>query len=144
MGVEFKDLEESVTITDFILNDNGNVTNMKLIAGFLGIGQNQDTGALRPCLGWVTAIPLIEIVPVEYIIIFKDDISESDILRYFCFFSCDDSQLNGNFRIREKIIEDGGSILNDWTIFKMLFVGIFENSLLWMNEDKDIQTIEKN
>jgi hypothetical protein len=31
---------------------------MKLIAGFLGIGQNQTTGALRPCLGWLTALPI--------------------------------------------------------------------------------------
>jgi len=30
---------------------------MKFIAGFLGIGQNPTTGALRPCLGWVTALP---------------------------------------------------------------------------------------
>jgi hypothetical protein len=29
---------------------------MKLIAGFLGIGQNPETGALRPCLGWITAV----------------------------------------------------------------------------------------
>jgi hypothetical protein len=31
---------------------------MKLIAGFLGIGQNTKTGALRPCLGWTTALPI--------------------------------------------------------------------------------------
>ncbi len=48
---------ESVTHTDFILNDNTHETKMKLIAGFLGIGQNPETDALRPCLGWVTALP---------------------------------------------------------------------------------------
>jgi hypothetical protein len=47
---------ESITLTDFILDDNGIRTEMKLIAGFLGIGQNPETGALRPCLGWVTAV----------------------------------------------------------------------------------------
>jgi hypothetical protein len=40
------------------LDDNGHETKMKLIAGFLGIGQNQTTGALRPCLGWLTALPI--------------------------------------------------------------------------------------
>ncbi len=47
---------ESVTHTDFILLDD-NKTKMKLIAGFLGIGQNPETDALRPCLGWITALP---------------------------------------------------------------------------------------
>jgi hypothetical protein len=56
-GIEFGDFSESVTQTDFILDDNGHETKMKLIAGFLGIGQNPKTGALRPCLGWITALP---------------------------------------------------------------------------------------
>ncbi len=56
-GIEFSDLNEAVTQTDFILNDNGHKTKMKLIAGFLGIGQNPETGALRPILGWLTAVP---------------------------------------------------------------------------------------
>jgi hypothetical protein len=50
-------LNEAVTQADFILNDKGNKTKMKLIAGFLGIGQNPETGALRPILGWLTAVP---------------------------------------------------------------------------------------
>lgn len=56
---------------------------MKLIAGFLGIGQNPETGVLRPCLGWVTAIPSVKAVPQGYMIMFKRDISQPDILRYF-------------------------------------------------------------
>jgi hypothetical protein len=56
-GIEFGDFSESVTQTDFVLDDNGHITKMKFIAGFLGIGQNPTTGALRPCLGWVTALP---------------------------------------------------------------------------------------
>ncbi|CAF3748259.1 unnamed protein product [Rotaria sp. Silwood1] len=56
-GIEFGDLSESVTQTDFVLDDNGHEIKMKLIAGFLGIGQNEKTGALRPCLGWITAVP---------------------------------------------------------------------------------------
>ncbi|CAF3374398.1 unnamed protein product [Rotaria socialis] len=57
-GIEFGDFSEAVTQTDFILDDNGHETKMKLIAGFLGIGQNIKTGALRPCLGWLTALPV--------------------------------------------------------------------------------------
>lgn len=57
-GIEFSDFSESVTQTDFILDDNGHETKMKFIAGFLGIGQNPETGALRPCLGWVSALPV--------------------------------------------------------------------------------------
>ncbi len=56
-GIEFGDFNESVTQTDFVLDDNGHETKMKLVAGFLGIGQNSTTGALRPCLGWITALP---------------------------------------------------------------------------------------
>ena len=51
------DLSESVSQTDFILDDNGEETKMKLIAGFLGISQNSETGALRPAMGWVSVIP---------------------------------------------------------------------------------------
>jgi hypothetical protein len=40
---------------------------MTLIAGFLGIGQNPETGALRPCLGWVTALPKKPNILVNYI-----------------------------------------------------------------------------
>jgi len=40
------------------LDDNGHETKMKFIAGFLGIGQNPKTGALRPCLGWASALPI--------------------------------------------------------------------------------------
>lgn len=54
--IDLEDLTESVTQTDFIVTDHGQETMMKLIAGFVGIGQNTETGALRPCLGWVTAI----------------------------------------------------------------------------------------
>ncbi|CAF1018387.1 unnamed protein product [Adineta steineri] len=57
-GIEFCDFYESVTQTDFILDDNGHETKMKFIAGFLGIGQNSETGALRPCLGWISALPI--------------------------------------------------------------------------------------
>jgi hypothetical protein len=57
-GIEFGDFSESVTQTDFVLDDNGHETNMKFIAGFLGIGQNPKTGALRPCLGWASALPI--------------------------------------------------------------------------------------
>jgi len=56
-GIEFGDFNESTTQTDFILDDNGHITKMKFIAGFLGIGQNPKTGALRPCLGWLSALP---------------------------------------------------------------------------------------
>ena len=56
-GIDFEDLSESVTQTDFTLDDNGREIKMKLVAGFLGIGQNPKTGALRPCLGWLTALP---------------------------------------------------------------------------------------
>jgi hypothetical protein len=56
-----------VTHTDFILDDNGREIQMKLIAGFLGIGQNPETGALRPCLGWVTALPNKPNILVNYI-----------------------------------------------------------------------------
>ncbi|CAF2872591.1 unnamed protein product [Rotaria sp. Silwood2] len=56
-GIDFSDFNEAVTQTDFILNDNGVKNNMKIIAGFLGIGQNPTTKALRPVLGWLTAIP---------------------------------------------------------------------------------------
>ena len=59
-GIDYSDFSESVTQTDFILDDNGHKTEMKLIAGFLGIGQNPESGALRPCLGWVTALPQIK------------------------------------------------------------------------------------
>ncbi|CAF1245341.1 unnamed protein product [Adineta ricciae] len=55
-GIEFQDFDESVTQTDFVLDDNGHETKMKIIAGFLGVGQNPQTGALRPCLGWSTAL----------------------------------------------------------------------------------------
>ncbi|CAF4929882.1 unnamed protein product, partial [Rotaria sp. Silwood2] len=51
LSLYFADFNESVTRTDFILDDNGHETKMKFIAGFLGIGQNTKTGALRPCLG---------------------------------------------------------------------------------------------
>jgi len=57
-GIDFEDFAESVTQTDFILDDNGREIKMKLIAGFLGISQNLETGALRPSLGWITAIPI--------------------------------------------------------------------------------------
>ncbi|CAF3537425.1 unnamed protein product [Rotaria sp. Silwood1] len=57
-GIDFSDFNEAITQTDFILNDNGNKITMKLIAGFLGIGQNPKTNALRPILGWLTALPL--------------------------------------------------------------------------------------
>ncbi|CAF1406442.1 unnamed protein product [Adineta steineri] len=60
-GIEFSDFNESVTQTDFVLDDNGHEIKMKLIAGFLGIGQNSKTGALRPCLGWATALPSGEV-----------------------------------------------------------------------------------
>lgn len=30
---------------------------MRLVAGFFGIGQNPETSALRPVLGWLTALP---------------------------------------------------------------------------------------
>jgi len=56
-GIDFDDFSESVTQTDFVLDDNGREIKMKLVAGFLGIGQNPKTGALRPCLGWMTALP---------------------------------------------------------------------------------------
>ena len=56
-GIDFQDFSESVTQTDFTLDDNGREIKMKLVAGFLGIGQNPETGALRPCLGWLTALP---------------------------------------------------------------------------------------
>ncbi|CAF2610052.1 unnamed protein product [Rotaria sp. Silwood2] len=59
-GIDFSDFNEAVTQTDFILNDNGIKINMKLIAGFLGIGQNPTTNALRPILGWLTAIPSVK------------------------------------------------------------------------------------
>jgi hypothetical protein len=57
-GIDFNDFNESVTQTDFVLDDNGHITKMQLVAGFLGVGQNPKTGALRPCLGWVTALPI--------------------------------------------------------------------------------------
>ncbi|CAF3880452.1 unnamed protein product [Rotaria sp. Silwood1] len=56
--IDFDDFSESVTRTDFILDDNGHETKMKFLAGFLGIGQNSKTGALHPCLGWATALPI--------------------------------------------------------------------------------------
>lgn len=56
-GIDFEDFFESITQTDFALDDNGHKIKMKLIAGFLGIGQNQKSSALRPCLGWLTALP---------------------------------------------------------------------------------------
>jgi len=59
-GIESRDFSESVTQTDFVLDDNGHITKMKLIARFLGIAQNPTTGALCPCLGWVTALPKTE------------------------------------------------------------------------------------
>jgi hypothetical protein len=54
------DFNEGVTQTDFILNDIGLKIEMKLIAGFLGIGQNPKTNALRPVLGWLTALPSVK------------------------------------------------------------------------------------
>lgn len=59
-GIDFQDFSESVTQTDFILDNNGDETKMKLIAGFLGISQNPTTRALRPALGWITAALLSE------------------------------------------------------------------------------------
>ena len=56
IGIDFAQFNEAITQTDFILNDNGYKIKMKLIAGFLGIGQNIKTGALRPVLGWLTAL----------------------------------------------------------------------------------------
>jgi len=56
-GIDFSDFSESITQTDFILDNNGHEIKMKLIAGFLGISQNPESGALRPSLGWVTALP---------------------------------------------------------------------------------------
>src|SRR5207244_437127 len=53
-GIDFADLSEAVTQTDFVLDDNGVVHPMKLIAGFLGISQNPETMALRPAIGWLT------------------------------------------------------------------------------------------
>ena len=57
-GIDFEDFNEAVTQTNFTLDDNGHETQMKLITGFIGIGQNPITSALRPVLGWVTAVPL--------------------------------------------------------------------------------------
>jgi hypothetical protein len=59
-GIDFADFNEAVTQTDFILDDNGREIQMKLIAGFLGIGQNPITSALRPVLGWLTALPSLK------------------------------------------------------------------------------------
>ena len=56
-GIDFADFNEAVTQTNFTLDDNGRETQMTLIAGFLGIGQNPITSALRPVLGWLTALP---------------------------------------------------------------------------------------
>ncbi|CAF1241960.1 unnamed protein product [Didymodactylos carnosus] len=47
---------ESVTQIDFLLDDNGHITKMKLISGFLGVAQNPETKALRPSMGWLTAV----------------------------------------------------------------------------------------
>jgi len=53
-GIDFADIAEAVTMTEFILDDNGTEYPMKLISGFLGISQNPSTFALRPVLGWLT------------------------------------------------------------------------------------------
>jgi hypothetical protein len=42
------------------LDDDGNIIKIKFIAGFLGIGQNSKTGALRSCLGWISASPIMK------------------------------------------------------------------------------------
>ncbi|CAF3191998.1 unnamed protein product [Rotaria sp. Silwood2] len=126
-GIDFGDLEESVTQTDFVLNDNGYETKMKLIAGFLGISQNPETGALRPCLGWVTALPSEETVPQNCIITLKDNTSASEILR-----------------IKEKIIKEGGSITNELTMLQMLVVAIFDCSIEWLEKDEHIKGISKD
>ncbi|CAF1078241.1 unnamed protein product [Didymodactylos carnosus] len=55
-GIDFSDLKESVTQIDFLLDDNGHITKMKLISGFLGVAQNPETKALRPSMGWLTAV----------------------------------------------------------------------------------------
>ena len=56
-GIDFADFSEAVTQTNFILDDNGHEIQMQLIAGFIGIGQNPITSALRPVLGWLTVLP---------------------------------------------------------------------------------------
>jgi len=53
-GIETSDLEESITQTEFILDDRGSEYKMMLVAGFFGVSQNSITKALRPVLGWFT------------------------------------------------------------------------------------------
>jgi len=53
-GIDFSDLEEAITQTEFILDDNGTEYKMMLVAGFLGVSQNPQTKSLRPVLGWLT------------------------------------------------------------------------------------------
>ena len=54
-GIPYEDFMEAVTVTDFILNNNGHEIKMVWLAGFMGISQNAETGALRPAMGWATA-----------------------------------------------------------------------------------------
>jgi hypothetical protein len=53
-GIPYDKLNESITQTEFILNNNGTELKMKLVSGFLGVSQNPETMALRPALGWMT------------------------------------------------------------------------------------------
>ncbi|CAF4700051.1 unnamed protein product [Rotaria socialis] len=52
----FDGCKKSIAKTDFTLYNNGMEIKMKLIAGFLGISQNPQTGALRPSMGWITTV----------------------------------------------------------------------------------------
>lgn len=54
-GIAYGDLMEAVTSVDFILDNNGHEINMVWLSGFMGISQNNETGALRPAMGWATA-----------------------------------------------------------------------------------------
>ena len=77
-----RDLVESITQTDFFLNNNGNLISMKLIAGFFGVGRNPAKSAIRPCLGWVTAVPSEQVVTKIYCVKFKNETPIAEVARY--------------------------------------------------------------
>jgi len=54
-GIEYGDLNQYITTTDFTFDDNGNIIKMVLCAGFLGVSQNPTTHTLRPSMGWFIA-----------------------------------------------------------------------------------------
>ncbi|CAF1256553.1 unnamed protein product [Adineta ricciae] len=125
-GMNLSDLEESITQTDFFLNNNGTSISMKFIAGFFGVGKNPTTSALRPCLGWVTAVSSEQVVEKFYCVKFKNETPIVEVTR-----------------ILEIIKKEGGKIehQSDFGSDRMFYVSLFDKTVAWLKQNEHIEEI---